>query len=796
MKQLLLLLPLIFTSCKVSVTPQPLFHPAVKNSLSTKSPEWVDSLTPEELNRTNGFGRSALTYAVLQGNVPLAKKLVEKGVDLHSKDQWELSPLEYSALFKGRNVKFDFPDSLTAKIDTTAVLQAWQEQEKMLGIILNNLNAGDFKKGAEYIPFADLHTPTGGSRPPYGSFFTGFLRENKYEISRFLLEEVKLYPDACGSDGVSGFQLIDPDSSSMVDLLMSVGADLNSSSSWGLHLSTTLLRYEDTLLYNRFEKEGMRIHPAALEGAVKKGNRDLILWLAERTSLADSSRAKYSAAELNDSTLLNALFDSVTYDDKLIRILTSEKNDQTLPWLLARDIPLADSTLLKCCKVSLNETALNNLISRIDDSLVVSAMNRAVHAKNMGTAAALLSRLDTLPDSLKNYPAEKAGKIDSTFAKLLVKRGADINLPSKNGEGAIQRALFERNNELIHWLIKEGADLNRRSQNGSTPLMLSAAYKNREIMDLLLDSGADRSLKADNGRGFLFDLIHRDSSYETVVTDLLKNGGDTLAIAGVHEKDSSGITLFIEMCEEKDTAALNFYLKLTEGSGFPRKEELGVALVKAARNRDPLAFLLIDRGASLDLQDQYGNTPLHNALEKKFDTLSTLLIEKGADLNKKNMHGMTPLFSLLWIDQYEQYRSQDLAAMNALIDSGADLSFINKKGEGVLSYISDKSVSLDLIKRGAPVDVRTVDSLLIATVIKSGDLSWATAVIEKSKKLNAICDEFGNTPLALAISRNRVEIARALIKKGAKRTHPSVKRAAKHVTNSDMKALLKEQGIL
>lgn len=798
MKYLLLLLPiLLFNACKVKVTPQPVYYESIKASLSTMSTDWVDIFPVNDLNKSNEFERTALTYAVLQGNVSLAEKLIEKGANVDHKDRWGVTPYEYSALFTDTKVQFDFPDSIKKPIDTTRVIQAWREQSKMLDIIRNNLLAGNYKKAAEYIPFADLHAPVLGVNPPYGSFYTQFLKENRYEICEFLLKDVQLYVNAAGENGRSGFSLIDMDSTAMVELLFSANASLNSVTSYGLHLSSDLLKYEDTLLLKRFEDKGMSILPQTLERAIKKENSDLITYLSSRTTLIDSSRAKYDLAKMNDSLLLNQLFDSISYDEKLIRILTSKKQDQTLPWLLARDIDIADSILLNRCKVLLDESTVENLVNEIDDSLVLKAMNRAVNAQNMTTATALLNRVDSLPDSLKNYPAQEADNIDTSFIKLLIEKGAEINLPSKRGDYALIQALERKNNSLVKWLVKAGVDLNRTDKFGYTALTRAARYKNREIVNLLIDSGTDLSIKTKEGRSFLYELIHSDSSYyRDVVTRLWQESEkDSLVAAGVHEVDTNGITIFTEMCDEKDTAALNFYFEMTKGTDFPSKRELGIALVKASRNSDSLAFRLIERGAPIEIQDQYGNTPLHNSLTKKFDTLTKLLIEKGADLNKKNKHEVPPLFSLLWIDEYDQYRSEDLTIMNSMIEKGADLTFVNKKGEGVLSFITDQEMSMDLIKRGAPVDVVTMDSSLIVTVIKSGNLNWATAVIERSKKINSVCDQFGNSPLAFAISYNRVEIARVLIKHGAKTSHKSVQRQAKHVTNSDMNALLREYGI-
>ncbi len=59
--------------------------------------------------------------------------------------------------------------------------------------------------------------------------------------------------------------------------------------------------------------------------------------------------------------------------------------------------------------------------------------------------------------------------------------------------------------------------------------------------------------------------------------------------------------------------------------------------------------ILVDRGAEINLPDQYGFSPLFIASRDGRVSLASLLIEKGADINQKDSVGLN-LFLLPLID--------------------------------------------------------------------------------------------------------------------------------------------------
>ncbi len=84
--------------------------------------------------------------------------------------------------------------------------------------------------------------------------------------------------------------------------------------------------------------------------------------------------------------------------------------------------------------------------------------------------------------------------------------------------------------------------------------------------------------------------------------------------------------------------------------------------------------LLINKGASLDIQDNLGWSPLHFAAQRYDVHISKTLIDANADLNSVDNYGN----SVLWRAVFESKGRGDVIKL--LISSGADIYQKNNKG--------------------------------------------------------------------------------------------------------------------
>lgn len=86
---------------------------------------------------------------------------------------------------------------------------------------------------------------------------------------------------------------------------------------------------------------------------------------------------------------------------------------------------------------------------------------------------------------------------DIIILKILVSKGADVNLNTKSFGCALNIASSMGAGEIAIYLIENGANINCQDKEGKTPLM-SAIYDNHpELVKLLIDAGADVNLKGE-----------------------------------------------------------------------------------------------------------------------------------------------------------------------------------------------------------------------------------------------------------------------------------------------------------
>lgn len=101
--------------------------------------------------------------------------------------------------------------------------------------------------------------------------------------------------------------------------------------------------------------------------------------------------------------------------------------------------------------------------------------------------------------------------------------------------------------------------------------------------------------------------------------------------------------------------------------------------------------MLAKAGASVDVRDRNGNTPLHKSY--LFDVDEELL-NLGADVNARNLNGETPIFT-----------NTNIQSIPLFLKHGADLTIRNKQGETVLDARTGRGPGWDEALRKAIAEV-------------------------------------------------------------------------------------------
>lgn len=241
----------------------------------------------------------------------------------------------------------------------------------------------------------------------------------------------------------------------------------------------------------------------------------------------------------------------------------------------------------------------------------------------------------------------------------------DAEKPNKNGLTILHELVMHNYYEAAEILLKNGANPNVLGTKGDdrdfdytdiTPLHLACYMGNCKMVKLLVDHGADTTLRDTQGRNAFHYLVY--FYYENVQNNVtgqresITQRLDILPLlhCDINARDNEGMTPLLWLMHSWTAASQ----KLTEP--------------------------LVKNGADVFATDSNGNTPLMIAAQNGLITASMFLIPLS-DINYQNNDGDTVL--------HLAAKKYCYPLMQVLLDSGADASVANKKGETLDSFIQD-----------------------------------------------------------------------------------------------------------
>ncbi|MDC0276968.1 ankyrin repeat domain-containing protein [bacterium] len=213
------------------------------------------------------------------------------------------------------------------------------------------------------------------------------------------------------------------------------------------------------------------------------------------------------------------------------------------------------------------------------------------------------SGLKVLTQSYWFHRNKGIGKSIDQIESDTVERAKDIDQNSSNADFILKTLLTGQKTKLKQY-CENGGSLNVQNKKEVTPLItlcfLGGQFENIEF---LLRNGAKADHFPDNG-SFITPLI--------------------TASAGGHEK-------YVEL--------------LIKNGAKPIKSQSneGVLFAAAESGNPAVAKMLINSGADLDFQTDFGETSLHNSVYRERIEFAKVLIDAGAKLNLVTVLGETPL---------------------------------------------------------------------------------------------------------------------------------------------------------
>jgi ankyrin repeat protein len=402
-----------------------------------------------------------------------------------------------------------------------------------------------------------------------------------------------------------------------------------------------------------------------------------------------------------------------------------------------------------------------------------------------------------------------------TFAKKLVKFGANINDKNEAGWTCLHICARQAHFDFIIYLLEKGANVNEGNNHDKTPLHVSSRHGHANIAELLLKSKANVSLINNYGQSALYVAVSR--SQINIIKLLLEYGSDvnqtdkqqntTLhACALLRETTKTGSSNTIDL--DYDKSMLNVKIGeilLKEGCNPTKQNYLGCTpLHYAAKNNcvNFAAMLLTHAPISINIRDIYGQTALYTACKWKSENVSRLLLNKSANKDICDLTGKTPLHlcaeegtdNVSLMTQLFNFgedvnkasigkdndtplhiasRNNHSHVISYLLENHADVNKANKNGETPL-HISSQHGSYEscliLLDGGAKINKITkagLTPLHSSIMAQKHSVRVASLLIDFGVSINQEDNE-KITPLAMSTIRGNFGVANLLIEKKAK----------------------------
>ncbi len=287
---------------------------------------------------------------------------------------------------------------------------------------------------------------------------------------------------------------------------------------------------------------------------------------------------------------------------------------------------------------------------------------------------------------------------DIAGLKLLLDRGADVNVQDTDGNTVLMGAVFGRESSTAQFLLDAGADANMIDIEGKTALHLAAQHGYWDMITILLSAGADTGmvdimgdtpliLSARDGHDraieYLLntfpDLSIRNSQGETALEEAQSQGHtEVIDLFAEHEKNRNYLLSWAS--DQQILDEVQALLGAGSGTGSEGKRAMGgkVLLRAAEKGHSSMVELLARAGVDVNAKTADGETVLMRAIKNHCNSYAvSSLLQAGADVKAKDGLGKTALMCASLQGRYHLKR---------LLDYGADVNARDNVGRTALMW--------------------------------------------------------------------------------------------------------------
>lgn len=300
---------------------------------------------------------------------------------------------------------------------------------------------------------------------------------------------------------------------------------------------------------------------------------------------------------------------------------------------------------------------------------------------------------------------------DEATVRALIKDGADVNGTLSDGTTALHWAVRADDAEMAELLIGAKIDVNAKDPDGVTPLALACANANPVMVRKLLAAGADANTADPAGETVLM-IAARVGNLDSVkalvdagaaVNAKDREADETALMVAVRANHADVVKLMLDHGAEVDAVTRagktparrppnagggSHGAGIVRGGwpdrGYQEATPGGMtALLYAARDgRLEIVRMLLGAGAELKRDDVNKISPFAMAITNNHMDVAQFLLERGADVTERDNWGRTPLWEAVEMRNLETDRSgrngvnraEVLKLIEAIVAKGADVN--------------------------------------------------------------------------------------------------------------------------